>query len=187
MNSLIYIISEVKPFTFFIEDIYPWVTALLFIFLLGTLFTGMMMSGLASFVREKDESGIATGSKLTGKTMPVVGCSFKYNAKEFKEKFLDIMPLGSIEVLKQWLRFDYYFMAFLYPFMFFLCIYISNYSFVANEEGEWFCSFVESCKWLSLIIWVFDIFENRFSLLTITDLSDCNLSYTNLPEKNVSL
>jgi hypothetical protein len=169
-------ISDCNTFMFLInlENGCTWLLLFLFFFLFGTIITGRVMQGIASSIVRKSEIDINYCNSVKTR-MPLIGFTMKYDSEKLKDKFLGVMPTGSIALLRQWLRFDFLFMAFLYPFMLFVAWWLFRCSLICSLYSS--CSSMHFCEFIPLIIWLFDILENFFALCSIENTSKINVAF----------
>lgn len=152
----------------------PSATFLFFLFLTlaGTLITGSIMKVLAGLIRRKDERGMEKSDPLlTGQKVNAIALTYKIKKDSFDNTLTSMHP-KSVVLLKNWLRFDYVFMFFLYPFLFLLCLGISQYAIAGTDSYQ---DVLDIAKWLAIITWVLDMLENYFALRSIKKSTDSNV------------
>lgn len=148
-----------------------WMLLILFLWLIGTVLTSKLMMVIASLVYEKDERGKLNGDpKLVGDRVRLISFSWRYKKDTFI-KILETLPAKSVELAKQWFELDFLFMFFLYPFMFFLCLWLNNNASLHNNLGL----ILETAKWLTIGIFLLDVLENWFSLRSIKEQTGTNI------------
>jgi hypothetical protein len=157
----------------------PSATFLFFLFLTlaGTLISGSILRMLASLIRQKDERGMQKAHpELTGEKINAIALTWKIKTQAFEDTLNSMHP-KSIVLLKNWLRFDYVFMLFLYPFLFLLCLGVSKYSTV---DKNWYHGLLDTAKWLAIAIGILDMLENYFALRSIKKTTAGNVVFMSL-------
>lgn len=153
-------------------------------FLLGAIITRWILERMGMMIREKDEPETVYAKYIYDlESRPLEGKKVRLRLFSFKDSkhltnWMNRMPERSILLLVRWLKFNYWFIFFFYPFLVFLVALLTHYTCfkAVYSESTWTASLI----FIPVFAGLMDVFENLLATWSIEGRAMLNNNYVNL-------